>query len=137
MSIGGIGGIDSSRIEAMMAQLKAAATKPAAPNMTPGALGGIGNLGKLGDLGKAADVGASEGASKVSFSDALKNSLQQVSNSQKHAEELGQRFAMGDDSVSLSDTMIAMQKSSIAFQATVQVRNKLVSAYHEIMNMQV
>lgn len=137
MSIGGIGGIDSSRIEAMMAQLKAAATKPAAPNLAPGSLGGIGNLGKLGDLGKAADVGASEGASKVSFSDALKNSLQQVSNSQKHAEELGQKFAMGDDSVSLSDTMIAMQKSSIAFQATVQVRNKLVSAYHEIMNMQV
>jgi flagellar hook-basal body complex protein FliE len=137
MSIGGIGGIDSSRIEAMMAQLKAAATKPAAPNLAPGGLGGIGSLGKLGDLGKAADVGASEGASKVSFSDALKNSLQQVSNSQKHAEELGQKFAMGDDSVSLSDTMIAMQKSSIAFQATVQVRNKLVSAYHEIMNMQV
>ncbi|HAV37201.1 MAG TPA: flagellar hook-basal body complex protein FliE [Massilia sp.] len=137
MSIGGIGGIDSSRIEAMMAQLKAAATKPAAPNLAPGSLGGIGNLGKLGDLGKAADVGATEGASKVSFSDALKNSLQQVSNSQKHAEELGQKFAMGDDSVSLSDTMIAMQKSSIAFQATVQVRNKLVSAYHEIMNMQV
>ncbi|XYJ11641.1 flagellar hook-basal body complex protein FliE [Telluria sp. B2] len=137
MSIGGIGGIDSSRIEAMMAQLKAAATKPAAPNLAPGAMGGIGSLGKLGDLGKAADAGASEGASKVSFSDALKNSLQQVSNSQKHAEELGQRFAMGDDSVSLSDTMIAMQKSSIAFQASVQVRNKLVSAYHEIMNMQV
>ena len=60
-----------------------------------------------------------------------------MSNSQKHAEELGQKFALGDDSVSLSDTMIAMQKSSIAFQATVQVRNKLVSAYHEIMNMQV
>lgn len=140
MSIGGIGGIDSSRIEAMMAQLKAAATKPDAPNLAPGSLGGVGNLGKLGGIGgldKAAETGASEGASKVSFSDALKNSLQQVSNAQKHAEELGQKFAMGDDSVSLSDTMIAMQKSSIAFQATVQVRNKLVSAYHEIMNMQV
>lgn len=140
MSIGGIGGIDSSRIEAMMAQLKAAATKPAAPNLAAGGLGGVGNLGKLGGIGgldKAAEAGASEGASKVSFSDALKNSLQQVSNVQKHAEELGQKFAMGDDSVSLSDTMIAMQKSSIAFQATVQVRNKLVSAYHEIMNMQV
>jgi flagellar hook-basal body complex protein FliE len=44
---------------------------------------------------------------------------------------------MGDDSVSLSDTMIAMQKASINFQATIQVRNKLVSSYHEIMNMQV
>jgi flagellar hook-basal body complex protein FliE len=121
-----IGGIDSNRIEAMMAQLKAAATKPAAPALGAGGLGGIGNVAPL-----------NEGPSKVSFSDALKNSLEQVSNSQKSAEDLGNRFAMGDDSVSLSDTMIAMQKSNISFQATVQVRNKLVSAYHEIMNMQV
>jgi len=131
MSIGGIGGIDSSRIESMMNQLKAAATKPAAPSLGAGALGGIGGLGN------AAAPAATGGATKVSFSDALKNSLEQVSNSQKTAEEMGQKFAMGDESVSLSDTMIAMQKSSIAFQATVQVRNKLVSAYHEIMNMQV
>jgi flagellar hook-basal body complex protein FliE len=124
-----VGGIDTNRIEAMMAQLKAAATKPAAPSLGPGSLGGIGGIGN------AAPV--NEGPSKVSFSDALKNSLESVSNSQKAAEELGNRFAMGDDSVSLSDTMIAMQKSTIAFQATVQVRNKLVSAYHEIMNMQV
>ena len=124
-----VGGIDSNRIEAMMAQLKAAATKPAAPSLAPGGPAALGGLGGAG--------GVNEGPSKVSFSDALKNSLEQVSNSQKHAEELGQRFAMGDDSVSLSDTMIAMQKSSISFQATVQVRNKLVSAYHEIMNMQV
>lgn len=124
-----VGGIDSSRIEAMMAQLKAATTKPAAPSLAPGGPGALGGPGGAGAV--------NEGASKVSFSDALKQSLAQVSSSQKHAEELSQRFAMGDDSVSLSDTMIAMQKSSISFQATVQVRNKLVSAYQEIMNMQV
>lgn len=122
MSIGGIGGIDSSRIQAMMEQLKAAATKPAAGPVAPAGLGGLAPQG---------------GVAKLDFADALKTSLQQVSNTQKHAEELGQRFAMGDDTVSLSDTMIAMQKSSIAFQGTVQVRNKLVSAYHDIMNMQV
>lgn len=127
-----VGGIDSNRIEAMMAQLKAAATKPATPSLGTGGLAGLGGLGGPGGAGAV-----NEGPSKVSFSDALKNSLEQVSNSQKHAEEQSQRFAMGDDSVSLSDTMIAMQKSSISFQATVQVRNKLVSAYHEIMNMQV
>ena len=130
-----IGGIDSSRIEAMMAQLKAAATKPAMPSGGSAASAlASGGIGGIGGIGGAA---APESASKVSFSDALKNSLQQVSSSQKTAEEMGQKFAMGDDSISLSDTMIAMQKSSIAFQATVQVRNKLVSAYHEIMNMQV
>ena len=126
-----IGGIDSSRIEAMMAQLKSAAQKPAGPASPAEALGGLGGIGKLG----APD--AAESSTKVSFSDALKASLQNVSNSQIQADEMGKKFAAGDDSVSLSDTMIAMQKSSIAFQGTVQVRNKLVSAYHDIMNMQV
>jgi flagellar hook-basal body complex protein FliE len=113
-----IGGIDSSRIDAMMAQLKAAASKPAAS-----------------PLGTASP--GVEPEARVSFSDALKASLDQVNNAQVQAGEMGKRFSMGDDSVSLSDTMIAMQKAGIQFQATVQVRNKLVSAYHDIMSMQV
>jgi flagellar hook-basal body complex protein FliE len=117
MTIGGIGGIDSSRIQAMMEQLKAAATRPAESNPLAGA-------------GPVA-------APKADFAQSLKNSLAQVSASQDAADKMGQRFAMGDDTVSLSDTMIAMQKANIDFQATVQVRNKLVAAYHEIMNMQV
>jgi flagellar hook-basal body complex protein FliE len=126
-----IGGIDSSRIEAMMAQLKAASQKPAGPASPAEALGGLGGIGKLG----APD--AAESSTKVSFSDALKASLQNVSNAQNQADDIGKKFAAGDDSVSLSDTMIAMQKASINFQATVQVRNKLVQAYTDIMNMQV
>jgi flagellar hook-basal body complex protein FliE len=136
-----IGGIDSSRIEAMMAQLKAAATRPATPSagsaasaLASGGLGGIGGIGGLGKTGGAEGV---ESSSKVSFSDALKAQLDNVSKAQDQADDMGKKFAAGDDSVSLSDTMIAMQKASITFQATVQVRNKLVSAYHEIMNMQV
>jgi flagellar hook-basal body complex protein FliE len=134
-----IGGIDSSRIEAMMAQLKAAASKPAMPaggSSAASALasGGGGSLGSIGGRGKPDAAGSS---SKVSFSDALKAQLENVSKAQAQADDMGKRFASGDDSVSLSDTMIAMQKASITFQATVQVRNKLVSAYHDIMNMQV
>jgi flagellar hook-basal body complex protein FliE len=129
-----IGGIDSSRIEAMMAQLKAAAQKPAGPASPADALGG---LGGIGGIGKPAGADAVESSSKVSFSDALKGALQNVSNAQNQADDMGKKFAAGDDSVSLSDTMVAMQKASISFQATVQVRNKLVSAYHDIMNMQV
>jgi len=137
-----IGGIDSSRIEAMMAQLKAAASRPAAgPGASSAASalasGGIGSLGGIGGLGKPGGAEAAESSSKVSFSDALKAQLDNVSKAQDHAEDMGKKFASGDDSVSLSDTMIAMQKASITFQATVQVRNKLVSAYHDIMNMQV
>jgi flagellar hook-basal body complex protein FliE len=113
-----VGAIDSGRIEAMIAQLKAAATKPTGAPLAP-----VG----IGDAS----------ATKVNFSDALKASLDQVSSSQIKADEMGKSFASGDDSVSLSDVMISMQKATIGFQATVQVRNKLVSAYHEIMNMQV
>jgi flagellar hook-basal body complex protein FliE len=130
-----IGGIDSSRIEAMMAQLKAAAQKPAAPpGMGNGAVGGMPGMG---GLGAPAGVDAPDASSKVSFSDALKGALQNVSEAQNTADDMGKRFAAGDDSVSLSDTMIAMQKSNISFQSAIQVRNKLVSAYHDIMNMQV
>lgn len=112
-------GIDSSRIDAMVAQLRSAATRAAGSVAPP----------------KEADDPAP--ASKVDFSQALRSSLDQINGAQKKAESLGERFALGDDSVNLSDVMIATQKASIGFQASVQVRNKLVSAYHDIMNMQV
>lgn len=113
-----IGGIDKSRIDAMVAQLKAAATK-----MEAGA-------GEVSRSGAATTP-------KLDFADALKSSLDQVNAAQLSSQQMGQKFAMGDDSVSMSDMMISMQKASISFQTTVQVRNKLVSAYHDIMNMQI
>ena len=120
-----VAAIDGGRIEAMIAQLKAAATKPSAPAAGPLA-------------GAAAGAGAGAApAAKVNFADALQNSLAEVSAAQKSAGEMGKKFTMGDESVSLSEVMVSMQKASIGFQATVQVRNKMVSAYQEIMNMQV
>jgi len=74
---------------------------------------------------------------KVDFSAVLKSTLDGVAESQAKSVEMQNAFVLGDDRVSLSDTMIAMQKSSINFQATVQVRNKFVQAYNDIMNMQV
>lgn len=76
-------------------------------------------------------------ASGASFGDALKEVLEGVNRAQGEAREMGQRFQLGDTSVSLEETMIAMQKSSISFQAVVQARNRLMSAYHDIMNMSV
>ncbi len=114
-----VGAIDSSKIEAMISQLKAAATRPAsAIEVNPLA-------------------GAEKPATKLNFADALSAQLNQVSGAQNAAVQLNQKFSMGDDSVSLSDVMIAGQKANIGFQATIQVRNKLVSAYQDIMNMQV
>lgn len=76
-------------------------------------------------------------ASKVDFANVLKSSLDGVAQSQSRSEEMQKAFVLGDDRVSLSDTMIAMQKASINFQTAVQVRNKFVQAYNDIMNMQV
>lgn len=76
-------------------------------------------------------------ASKLDFSSMLKSSLDGVAQAQSKSDEMQKAFVLGDDRVSLSDTMIAMQKASINFQTTVQVRNKVVQAYNEIMNMQV
>ena len=74
---------------------------------------------------------------KLDFSNMLKSSLDGVAQAQAKSEAMQKSFVLGDDRVSLSDTMIAMQKASINLQTTVQVRNKFVQAYNDIMNMQV
>jgi flagellar hook-basal body complex protein FliE len=71
------------------------------------------------------------------FSSMLMKSIDSVNDVQKEAGRLGDAFVTGDPSVSLAEVMIAKQKSGIAFEATLQVRNKLLSAYKEIMAMQV
>lgn len=70
------------------------------------------------------------------FPAAIRSAVQEVNNTQLHAEELRAAFERGDG-VPLTDVVIAMQKSSLAFEATLQVRNKVMRAYEEIMNMPV
>ena len=77
------------------------------------------------------------GAPKADFSNVLKNSLDQVNRTQNEAGRLSRAFSLGDPATNLQDVMIAMQKSTISFQQAVQVRNRLVQAYHDIMNMPV
>lgn len=76
-------------------------------------------------------------AKKADFTQALDKALQQVSLKQNESRALAQRFQLGDPEVSLERTMLAAQTASISFQALVQVRNRVVSAYQDIMNMQV
>ena len=115
-----IGMIDTGRIEAMVAQLKAAAARTSPASANP-----------ISD----SPLQTKQAAGAADFQSALKSSLDQVNQVQLQSQQLAERFAVGDSTVSLSDAMISIQKSSIALQQTVQVRNKLVSAYQEIMNM--
>jgi len=71
------------------------------------------------------------------FSAMLKSSIDSVNETQKASGALSDAFEMGDPSVDLADVMISMQKASVSFQAMVQVRNKLVAAYEQVMNMPV
>lgn len=78
-------------------------------------------------------AGESAGAD---FSSMLKASLDQVNGTQQNADALAAQFEEGAPGVNLQDVMISLQKANISFQTMVQVRNRLVSAYHEIMNIQ-
>lgn len=80
---------------------------------------------------------AAGGAESAGFSTALKGALKDVSNAQNTATQLQQEVQMENPNVSLEETMVAIQKAQIGFQATLHVRNRMVQAYSDIMNMQV
>ncbi len=69
------------------------------------------------------------------FQTMFKNAVDSVNANQQTATELATRFEQGDPSIDLPEVMIALQKSSVSFQAMTQVRNKLVEAYKDVMNM--
>ena len=85
--------------------------------------------------GKAYAGGASP--AQEGFAAAMKQALDGVNSAQKQADGLAREFQLDNPNVSLEETMVAMQKANISFQAVVQVRNKLVAAYQDIMNMAV
>jgi flagellar hook-basal body complex protein FliE len=76
-------------------------------------------------------------APPADFAAALKASIEGVDASQKASSQLQQRFQLGDSTVTLEDTMVAMAKANLSFQQMVQVRNKVIAAYHDIKNMPV
>ena len=110
--------IDTRNLDQMLAELRSAAAissgKPAQP------AGGIGAVG-----------------AETDFAVALKSAIDQVNQVQQSAQQMTQDFASGNSNVNLQDVMVNLQKANLSFQQMVQVRNKLVTAYHDIMNMQV
>lgn len=71
------------------------------------------------------------------FAQVLKNSIDKVNQTQQQADQMAEKLAAGDTSQNLHEVMIALQSASVSFQEMVQVRNKLVSAYQDVMNIQV
>ena len=77
------------------------------------------------------------GAQGASFADVLQQSIGQVNELQQASTEVHKQFARGVEDVNLTDVMVAGQKSRIAFEAMVQVRNKLLESYQQIQRMQI
>ncbi|MCB1999678.1 MAG: flagellar hook-basal body complex protein FliE [Rhodoferax sp.] len=71
------------------------------------------------------------------FTGAMKSALHEVSAAQNQSRQMQREVQMENPTVSLEDTMVAIQKAQIGFQATLHVRNRMVQAYTDIMNMQV
>lgn len=106
--------IDTRNLDAMLSELKAASAAT---------------------QGKAAPAAGAAGG--PDFAQVLKGAIEQVNQAQADAQKLAEDFASGQSNANLQDVMINLQKASLSFQQMTQVRNKLVSAYHDIMNTQV
>jgi flagellar hook-basal body complex protein FliE len=82
------------------------------------------------------NAGAAQ-ATGVNFSSLMQDSIEDVNASMMQAKALATSFESGDPQVSIAEVMVASQRASLQFQAVTEVRNKLLTAYQEIMSMQV
>ena len=80
--------------------------------------------------------GAVQGAAPSEFANVLKRGIDAVNQSEQRANALADAFTRGAPGVSLPQVMLQMEKASVSFRALTEVRNRLISAYQDIMNMQ-
>jgi flagellar hook-basal body complex protein FliE len=119
-----------SRMQVLVARAQAAQANPGG-FLSP--LGGVASGSRL-TPGVVDNTGQSD---RLDFQSVLKDAVRGVSDAQNVAQSKAQAYQLGDDAVTLEDVMISIQKANLAMQGMVQVRNRLVEAYREVMNLQV
>ncbi|WP_375285453.1 flagellar hook-basal body complex protein FliE [Sphingomonas sp.] len=115
MSVGGIGGVD--RVMALRAQI-------------------LERNSALQRANQAASSPVETAAKPASFADTLEGALKSVNDGQQRASALSEQYERGE-TIDIAKVMLARQEASVGFEATLQVRNKLLSAYKDIMSMPV
>jgi flagellar hook-basal body complex protein FliE len=119
MSVSGIGGaMGVDRVMALRAQILEKNQALQRANGTPAA------------------TGTSGAATPTSFADTMEQALKSVNDGQNQAEQLSDSYDRGD-TIDIAKVMLARQQAQVGFEATLQVRNKLLSAYQNIMSMPV
>lgn len=86
---------------------------------------------------KPASSSAAANSTAPDFAAILKGSLDQVNAQQQQADAMAKQYELGNAEVPLHEVMMSLQKANLSFQTMVQVRNRLVTAYQEVMNMPV
>ncbi len=101
-------------------------------------------LGQIRTMKNSLDMPAVKGpdqqspsAAGVDFSNLLKTTIDSVNAAQKTSSDMKMKWQQGDPNTSIAEVMIASQKADLSFRAAAEVRNKLVTAYQDIMNMPV
>jgi len=85
---------------------------------------------------EAVQAQQAQGAGQA-FAEILSNSLEQVNELQSNAAVASGAFQRGEPEVNVAEVMIALEKASVAFEAVTQTRNRLLTAYRDVMNMSV
>ncbi len=114
--------MSSMQIQQVLAEMRALQTRAA--GTAPGAA-------------QAGAAGEAPGGRSADFANLLKSSIDQVAGMQNQATALAGAYEAGDKSVDLTKVMLEVQKAGLAFRAMTEVRNKLVDAYTQVMNMSV
>lgn len=97
----------------------------------------IDRINQLGIVdGRSTAFGQSDRVSEAKFLDLLMGLIEKVNEDSQVADELALKFVRGGD-VEIHDLMIALEKADLSLKMLIQVRNKLIEAYQEVMRMQV
>ncbi|MDB9982828.1 flagellar hook-basal body complex protein FliE [Gammaproteobacteria bacterium] len=124
--------MEISSAESLLSQVRDYQAKIASARRDTGDIGAIGGNGLPGTQ----IIDQASGTFSSRLNSAMVSSLNEVNALQQTSKNSQEAFQMGED-IPLTDVVMNMQKASLAFEATVQVRNKVMQAYQEIMNMPV
>ncbi len=97
----------------------------------------ISELRQSTGLAQSLPTQAPQGGDKPDFATLFKEAVAAVNEAQLESSRLKKAFEMGEPGVTLPEVMVASEKAKVSFQAMVEVRNKLLEAYREVMQMQV
>jgi flagellar hook-basal body complex protein FliE len=116
--------MSSMQIQQVLAEMRSLQARASGVAEAPGA-------GAPGGSPPTAAAGPSE------FANLMKNSIDHISSMQNQATALADAYEAGDKSIDLTKVMLEVQKAGLAFRAMTEVRNKLIDAYTQVMNMSV